>query len=388
MLSFFKKGDLASDFKTYLNLPYARVTCSGTVALYVTLHAIQKITAKRTIIIPAFICPLVGLAVARAGLTLAVCDTQSSPGLDYDLDALEAMCKGDGDVAAIVVAHLGGMSANMDRLQAIATANDILLIEDCAQAFGAEYDGKKVGTMGDFAFYSFARGKGLTLYEGGVLVTRNEKYIALLEAEYQRLVPKKFLTESSVLLGLLGYAVFYRPQLFWFIFDSTYIFWNWLKDPIRAASEYNRIDFPIFQMSKLRQRLGHAFFHRVAGHLAHQKASAARYIADLQGKGDFQIIQPQTKCVGTYPYVALWFKTKARRDAMLKALRARGLGAFIIYIRALADYDYMAPYMPPQPFPNAKQLADCSLTLSTSIFLTEDDRAAINQLLTEPAHAQ
>jgi dTDP-4-amino-4,6-dideoxygalactose transaminase len=202
------------------------VTCSGTVALYVTLNAIQKITTKRTVVIPAFICPLVGLAVARAGLTLAVCDTQPSAGLDYDLDALEAMCQTNPDMAAIVVAHLGGMAADMDRLQQLARTYDVLLIEDCAQAFGAEYDGKKVGTMGDFAFYSFARGKGLTLYEGGVLVTRHEKYVALLEAEYQRLVPKDFLAECGVLLGLFGYAIFYRPQLFWFIFDNLKIICN------------------------------------------------------------------------------------------------------------------------------------------------------------------
>lgn len=77
----------------------------------------------------------------------------------------------------IVAVHLYGVPAAMDKIMDLARANNILVVEDCAQAPGAEYKGKKVGTWGDFGCFSFHGQKNITtLGEGGMIVTNNDDF--------------------------------------------------------------------------------------------------------------------------------------------------------------------------------------------------------------------
>ena len=76
---------------------------------------------------------------------------------------------------AIVVMHNGGMPCDMDEILAIAQKNNLKVIEDAAQAFGGEYKGKKLGTIGDFGCFSFQAIKTLTCGDGGMLVCKNEE---------------------------------------------------------------------------------------------------------------------------------------------------------------------------------------------------------------------
>ena len=114
---------------------------------------------KKTVIIPAFICPLVPLAIKKAGLKIKICDTKINS-FDYDHGQLETLCRDDPDILAVVAAHLGGIPVDLGRISKIAQENNFFIIEDCAQSLGAEYKGRKIGTYGDFAFFSLCRGKG------------------------------------------------------------------------------------------------------------------------------------------------------------------------------------------------------------------------------------
>jgi perosamine synthetase len=76
---------------------------------------------------------------------------------------------------AIIPVHLFGHPCDMDEIKEYADSNDLKIIEDCAQAPGAEYKGKKVGTMGDCGIFSFQETKNMMTGEGGMLVTDNEE---------------------------------------------------------------------------------------------------------------------------------------------------------------------------------------------------------------------
>jgi len=153
---------LEEDFKKYLGVNFAKVTYSGTASFYFILEGLKEISPKKAVIIPAFVCPLVPLAIARAGLKVKVCDIQPD-NFNFDYNTLEKLCA-QGDVLAIVAVHLAGLAIDVDKLKNLAEKHGIFLIEDCAQSLGAQYKGKKIGTFGDFAFYSLCRGKGLTIY--------------------------------------------------------------------------------------------------------------------------------------------------------------------------------------------------------------------------------
>lgn len=76
---------------------------------------------------------------------------------------------------AIVVTHLFGLPVDMDPIMALATKHNLMVIEDAAQAFGATYKGRKIGTLGDIGCFSLQQGKHITCGEGGLVVTQNER---------------------------------------------------------------------------------------------------------------------------------------------------------------------------------------------------------------------
>src|SRR4029078_6348638 len=82
----------------------------------------------------------------------------------------------------IMPVHLYGNCADMDAILEIARRHNLIVIEDAAQAHGAEYKGRRAGSMGDLACFSFYPGKNLGAYgEGGAVVTSDERYLEPLK---------------------------------------------------------------------------------------------------------------------------------------------------------------------------------------------------------------
>ncbi len=93
----------------------------------------------------------------------------------YNMNPEEIEAKITPRTKAILPVHLFGQPANMDRISEIAKKYNLFVVEDCAQAFGAEIDGKKVGSFGDCGCYSFYPSKNLGAYgDGGLIVTRDD----------------------------------------------------------------------------------------------------------------------------------------------------------------------------------------------------------------------
>ncbi|MFA7294705.1 MAG: aminotransferase class V-fold PLP-dependent enzyme, partial [Candidatus Omnitrophota bacterium] len=230
---FFKKlpkGILEEEFKKYLNAPLALLTYSGTAAFYLILESLKELSTKKTIVIPAFICPLVPLAIKRAGLKIKPCDINPD-NFDFDIDKLRKVCVEDNDILAILAVHLGGIPLELQNLKEIAKKNGIFIIEDCAQSLGAEYQGKKTGSIGEFSFFSLCRGKGLTIYEGGLAITNKAEYAQLLKNTSKKIFRTDAFSESLKIAELLAYSIFYRPGLFWFAFRLPQIFWQMRNNP-------------------------------------------------------------------------------------------------------------------------------------------------------------
>ena len=83
----------------------------------------------------------------------------------------------------IMPVHLYGTCADMDPILDIARRHNLIVIEDAAQAHGAEYKGRRAGSMGDLACFSFYPGKNLGAYgEAGAVVTNNEQYVEIIQA--------------------------------------------------------------------------------------------------------------------------------------------------------------------------------------------------------------
>jgi dTDP-4-amino-4,6-dideoxygalactose transaminase len=138
------------------------------------------------IVIPAltyFAIP--GLAVT-AGCTPVFADVGAST-YTLDPDAFEAAIT--PNTRAVVPTHLFGLPAQMDRIRAIAAKHDIRVIEDCAQATGATFGRKRVGSLGDAAYYTFGLTKNITTLKGAMVTTDDEALADRVRADIARSTP-------------------------------------------------------------------------------------------------------------------------------------------------------------------------------------------------------
>ena len=152
-----------------VNVPYAVAVNSGTAALQVSLRWLG-LGPGVEVIVPGytFIACMSSVVYARAIPILAEVDRT------LNLDPEDVQAKITPRTKAILAVHMLGNPARLDELKAIADQHNVLLIEDCAQAFGASYKGKRVGSIGHAGTYSFNIFKTITAGDGGMAVTKDE----------------------------------------------------------------------------------------------------------------------------------------------------------------------------------------------------------------------
>ncbi|MCU4718621.1 DegT/DnrJ/EryC1/StrS family aminotransferase [Halapricum hydrolyticum] len=158
-------------FAEYVGAEHGVATVNGTAALHTALEALDIGEGDTVVTTPfSFIATANAIRFANAEPVFADIDPKT---LNLDPDSAEAAVR-EHDADAILVVHLYGQPARMERFREIADAHDLALIEDAAQAHGATIDGEHVGTIGDAGCFSFYPTKNMTTGEGGIVVTDDE----------------------------------------------------------------------------------------------------------------------------------------------------------------------------------------------------------------------
>lgn len=164
-----------SQFAEYCEADHCIGVASGTAALALTLRA-AGIGAGDEVIVPAHTFIASAFAVSQAGAVPVLCDVDRDTGL-IDPDAARAMVT--PRTAAVIAVHLYGQVADMDGIHAFADPAGLFVLEDAAQAHGARYRGRRAGSLGSAAAFSFYPSKNLgALGDGGAVCTSD---IALAE---------------------------------------------------------------------------------------------------------------------------------------------------------------------------------------------------------------
>ncbi len=145
---------------------------SGTAALHAAYFA-AGVGRGDEVIVPA----LTFAATANAALYLGASPVFADSDREYgNMSVADAQKKITKKTKAIVPVDYGGRPADLSKFRALAKKHGLVFIEDAAQAFGAEYCGKPVGTQADMTIFSFHPVKSITTGEGGVIVTNNPKF--------------------------------------------------------------------------------------------------------------------------------------------------------------------------------------------------------------------
>ncbi len=161
---------LEEEFCRWTGMPFALATSSGTAALETAFAAIA-VGPGDEVIVPAWSWLSCVTAIVRSGARPVLAEVDASLCLDpREIERLRTP-----QTRAVLVVHYQGAAADMDAIERYAHRRGLFVIEDCAEAPGATYHGRPVGSSGDVAIFSFQHNKPMTAGEGGLLVTNDPR---------------------------------------------------------------------------------------------------------------------------------------------------------------------------------------------------------------------
>lgn len=343
------------------------LTDSGRSALTLAIEAALAgaPASRRIVALPAFQCFEVAAAAVGAGCGVALYDVDPET-LAPDLSSVEdALRTGAG---AIVVAPLYGIPVDWDAIATLAQRFDAVAIEDAAQGGGAEFRGRKLGSLGVLSLVSFGRGKGWTGGGGGALCLRGrfaDRQVRI-ERELSDMARGREARQvaTTVVQWLAGRPALYGvpagiPSLG--LGETRY---HPPTAPTRAGG---------FSAALLRRTLRHSREEALR-----RRENAERWIAELGATA----VRPRVLSGGVPGY--LRFPILVRdANAILSNREARRLGIAAGYPTPLSALPPIRERManPTASFPGATRLATELVTLPTHSLVTSDDRARAGMIV-------
>jgi perosamine synthetase len=196
-----KVREFENELARYVGTKHAIACSSGTAALHLALIG-MGVKNYDEVIIPSYVCASPYFATLYTGAKPRIVDIDQA---DLNICAETVKKQLTRKTKAIIVPHMFGNPAELDKLLELG----IPLIEDCAQALGAEYNDQKVGRFGSLSVFSFYATKMITTGEGGMILTDNEESYAniidIRDYDKKPLVPVKYnykMTDFQAALGL------------------------------------------------------------------------------------------------------------------------------------------------------------------------------------------
>ena len=338
---------------------------SGKTALLLGLKALaaQNGHTRNEVIIPAYTCFTVPAAVARAGLKVRPIDIDPMT-MDFRYDALSAV--DFSRVLAIVGNNLFGIPSNWAKLGEIAREHNVHLIDDAAQAMGLRHGGTPLGSFGKFGFYSLGRGKNLSAYAGGILVTDDDSLAEIISREVDRLPVGGIVFEIALLVKTILLSLFLRPRLYW----------------IPSMMPFLGLGETVFDPNFDSSRLSHlqiCLSSVVSKHLNHyneSRRSNARALAErIHDLDNVDIPGYDANNVHAYLRLPVLTADRQARDTIIALLRREGITASTMYPATIRNIDGIEPYLASAEnnFTGARSVAERLVTLPTHPYLKESD---------------
>lgn len=318
------------DFAAFQDVKHCVGVANGTDAIEIVLEALA-LPPGSEVIVPANSFIASSEAVTRFGHKVVFADADPST---YAIDPADVRRRVTSRTRAIVAVHLYGHPCDMDALLAIAHEHDLRIIEDCAQAHGTEYKGRRVGGIGDAGTFSYYPGKNLGAYGDAGSITTNNDELAL----------------KCRMIANHG-----RIDKYNHVFEGR----NSRLDGLQAAI--------------LRVKL-----HHLEGWIARRNAVAQIYTNELAGTGDLHLPSVVKDCRHAFH---LYVVRTDRREALIECLNANNVQTGVHYpiaLPKLAAYEYLGQASEPM-FANRSDRTLLSLPIGEHI--SDDDARSVASLV-------
>jgi perosamine synthetase len=330
-------GEFETRFADFCGVKHAIATNNGTTALHLALVALG-VGPGDEVIIPTLTYIATANAVTYCGATpvLADCDPRT---LNLDVEAVAARITSRTKV--IIPVHLYGHPVDMAPLRALADMHGLLILEDAAEAAGAQYRGQMAGALGTCATFSFFGNKIITTGEGGMVTTNDDELAARLRL--------------------------YRGQGM----DPNRRYWF-------EVVGYN------YRMTNVAAAIGLGQLERIHHHLERRREVAAAYNAGLAPLGNRLVLpveEPWAKHVYWMYTVLLGEEVEVSRDEVMARLDRAGVETRPVFY----PMHILPPYQPlaGDGFPNAERCAARGINLPTHALLSDGDIQRVCAALAE-----
>ena len=318
-------------FAAYCETKYGIATSSGTTALHLALIALG-IEPGDEIIIPTLTFVATANAVIYTGARPVFVDSHPDYWCINPENIEEAITP---RTKAIIPVHLYGHPCDMDAILDIARRHNIYVIEDAAEAHGAEYKGKRAGSFGDISCFSFYGNKIITTGEGGMCVTSNKQLADKM----------KTLRDHGM-----------NP-------DKRY--WH------------DIIGFN-YRMTNMQAAIGVAQLERIDEFVEKKRELAGWYSEGLKDLAENKLVtlhpeMPWAKCVYWMYCILLEDKSSVSRDELMKRLKNEGIDTRTLFY----PMHVLPPYRYGGKFPIAEELSQKGVNLPSGVTLTGKDTTSV-----------
>jgi perosamine synthetase len=373
--------DLEGALAAFLGVQDVQLGSSASACLVVALEYLKSRTSRRTVVIPAYTCPLVVIAARQAGCRAIACDTVPG-GFDLDLDHLGQLV--GPDTLCVIPTHYGGALTDAARVRNFvrSVAPAVFVIEDAAQALGARWGNTAVGTESDIGVYSLGVGKGLTIYKGGCLVARDPDVQAGLRMTSNRLVRSSPAAETRRAVELILYHLLYNPSGLAWAYGAPRRFWLARGRPERAIGDEHPPKVTLHRVGGFRRRAGVRSLRRLPAHIEDAQRRR-RELAQLLERSRSRMKPYLGAGEPTGFFLFAMAETAADLDAMLAKAWSARVGISKLFMFAIGRYKALSSMLDASATPNAEHLAATTLTITTSGFMTAADVSAIMKMTTE-----
>jgi dTDP-4-amino-4,6-dideoxygalactose transaminase len=304
-------------------------------------------------------------SVLAAGLEPVFCDV-SEQTLDLDRTYLGNLV--GPDVLAVVPVHLYGLAHDVTDLLDIGREHGIFVVEDAAQAFGARFAGRMVGTWGDAGLFSLGRGKCIPAGHGGVVVCQERCAQAIDRVMHQRVAPGRR-RAIRTLARYSGYGLATRPLAWWFVSRSP-------LNPATILDDCATLPpIELRTMSPVHAGLGAAILGRLERIQDMRQRNALKLMAELAPLDIATVPRIPAGSVPAFLRLPVVARAPELAEQLFRLLSRAGIGVSRSYRRALPDVCGPVVHADGREYPGADQLAACLLTLPTHEYLTEADLA-------------
>lgn len=337
---------------------------SGRAALWLLFRALRRQRPEKDVVaLPAYTCFSVAASAVRAGLKLFPLEMDPET-LDCDFSGLNSVPK--RRLLCVLVSHLFGLVNDLSAAREAARETGAFLIDNAAQALGAERDGYLAGTGGDAGIYSFGRGKALSAMEGGAIVTNNDHIARALGEEARQLYDSSSLHSAGLLLELLVYSVFLRPRLYWIANGMPFLHLG-----------VTRFDagFPARALPPLSRELIVGLSNRLEAVSRIRRANAARIVEALEGSRSVTLPRWPRDCRAAMVRLPVIARDEETRRVALARLAHAGIGASAFYPTPICDIPGIAAHMaePNVHRPRAERLSRTLFTLPVHPYVEQRD---------------